>query len=259
MFVVKSNKEAQMVMQIAMDAGEMMLTNGAEIYRVEDSMERMLSSCVNLEEIEVVCTYSSIISSFNYENDIITKITKIKDITTNLTKISEVNNFSRKFVGNEISLNEAMDELRLIDQLESINPNLSIMMFSTASAFFTLIVGGRALDALVTLGVVAVSQFIANITADQGRKYFMDTLISSLIISTLTMLIHELIVPIDFKSVIMGSIYLLFPGVSLTNSVRDFMNRDLLAGTIGLLQAAFVAAALAIGVGLVIYTHSQVI
>ena len=91
-------------MKLIIKAGEIMLCNGAEIYRVEDTMERMFASCQNISDVQVECTYSSIIVSFYYDGEVITSLRKIKNIDTNMVKIADINNFSREFVSKKISL-----------------------------------------------------------------------------------------------------------------------------------------------------------
>ena len=246
-------------MKLVIKAGEVMLCSGAEIYRVEDTMERMLGACENIEDIQVVCTYSSIMVSFYYDNHVVTSIRKIRNISTNLEKISDVNNFSREFVSKKISLEGAILDLEGIVAKDGLSSCAQIFAFAMVSSFFTLTLDGSLVDFISTFIITSLSQYISYLTASQGRKYFIDTLLSSFIITFLAFFISFLGVPLDANKVVMGSIYMLFPGISLTNSVRDFMNRDLLAGTIGLIQAVLVAGALATGVGIVILIHSKLV
>lgn len=259
MHVITNRRQAQLAIQIAMAAGATMLNNGAEIYRVEDTIERMLGSCQNLNEVEAIATYSSLIISFIYDEEVITRVNKIKSITTDLSKISDVNDFSRKFVVTDKDLRTCLEEINRISEKEAIGTLAGITAYSLSSAAFTVIVGGGILDFSLAFIIVFIAQGISTLTANQGRKYFMDTLLSSVIVASLALLFYELGMNINYNTVITGSIYQLFPGISLTNSARDFMNRDLLAGTLGLIQAVFVAGALALGVSLMIYIHSQVI
>lgn len=259
MYLVETERQAQAIMKIAMSAGEIMISNGAEIYRVEDTMDRMLNSCECIEDVQVVCTYSSLMASVEYDGEIITSMKKIKDISTDLQKIARVNDFSRDFVSKPVDLKIYANRIKKIREEEPPSNKTRIIFFALSSACFTVALGGDFHDFLATIFILSISQYISSKTANQGRKYFMDTLFSSIIIAALSVLLYEIGFAIDYNLVIIGSIFLLFPGISLTNSVRDFMNRDLLAGTIGILQALFTAAALAMGVGLVMYIYTRLI
>lgn len=255
---ISSHKKAQQAMKLIIKAGKIMLCNGAEIYRVEDTMERMFAACQNISDVQVECTYSSIIVSFYYDGEAITSLRKIKSIDTNMVKIADINNFSREFVSKKISLEGAILDINEIDKKPNISPGKSILLFALISSAFTASIGGSFLDVITSFFIVGLSQIISYKTASIGRKYFMDTLMSAFIITSLAFIFGSIGANINSNNVAIGSIFMLFPGISLTNSVRDFMNRDLLAGTIGMLQAIFIAAACAIGVGVVILIYARV-
>jgi len=56
----------------------------------------------------------------------------------------------------------------------------------------------------------------------------------------------------DFNTVIIGPLMTLVPGVSLTNGIRDLISGELIAGTTKMMEALFIAIALAFGVGIVL-------
>lgn len=259
MHKIETYEKAQKAMKMVIKAGEIMLANGAEIYRTEDTMERMLIACENIDDVQVVCTYSYIMASFYYNGDAITSIRKIKNINTDMEKIADINNFSREFVDKKICLDHALKDIEGIENKKGHTMRVSLISYAIACGFFGLAIGGSLVDLISTIAIVMISQVIVYSTASKGRKYFMETLIAAFIQTFLAFAGKEMGIPLNENIVVVGSIYILFPGASLTNSVRDFMNRDLLAGTIGILQAVFMAAALAFGVGVVILLHSRVV
>ena len=109
--------QAELFMKLAMRTGEILLVNGAEIYRVEDTVSRILATSDDIDEVEVASTYSSIMISFYYEG-YVTSIKKIKDRTINLDKISKTNDFTRNFVNNGLDLSEAD---KILDEIESVS------------------------------------------------------------------------------------------------------------------------------------------
>ncbi|MDO5718576.1 MAG: threonine/serine exporter family protein [Tissierellia bacterium] len=241
-------------MKIAMKTGEQLLVNGAEIYRVEDTVYRILESVINVTEIEVISTYSSIMISFYYDVHI-TCIKKIKDRTINLYKIKKVNDFSRRFVRGDISFDEAETILEDIEGIEPYSGKYRVAMAAFGSSMFTLGLKGTALDAIMTFIAVLISQFVLSRTRHTGRKYFMETLYGAVIVSFVAILADSLNIISNLDLVIIGSIMILFPGVAITNAVRDIMNGDMVSGLIGMIQATFVSIALAIGVGLIIKSY----
>ena len=54
---------------------------------------------------------------------------------------------------------------------------------------------------------------------------------------------------------VIGAIMNLVPGVAITNSMRDIIAGDLLAGQAKLVEALFIATAIALGAGMVLSLH----
>ena len=56
----------------------------------------------------------------------------------------------------------------------------------------------------------------------------------------------------SYQPIISGVIMLFVPGVAITNSIRDFLSGDMLAGLIRMVEAVLTAVSLAAGAGLVL-------
>lgn len=242
--------QAELFMKLAMRTGEILLVNGAEIYRVEDTVSRILATSDDIDEVEVASTYSSIMISFYY-NGYVTSIKKIKDRTINLDKISKTNDFTRNFVNSDIELSEANRILDEIESTKSYDSKRKVIAAAFGSTMFTLALDGSFIEGFIAFIAVLIGQYVLTITRDSGRKYFMETVYGALVVSTVSVISHYFGLVNKLDVVIIGSIMLLFPGVVMTNSVRDFMNGDLMSGLIGFIQALFIAIALGLGVGLI--------
>ena len=83
------NAYQKKILILAIYAGEIMMKNGAEIYRVEDTITRICKAC-GINYIEVFATPSGIFVSLDKggdENDTQTYIKRIKGTGTDLNKI----------------------------------------------------------------------------------------------------------------------------------------------------------------------------
>ena len=56
----------------------------------------------------------------------------------------------------------------------------------------------------------------------------------------------------SYGPIISGTIMLFVPGVAITNSIRDFLSGDMLAGVTRMVEAILTAVSLAAGAGLVL-------
>ena len=110
------------VLGLALFIGELMLINGAETYRVEDTIIRICKSR-GFNHINVFTSPTVLIIS-DYKFDGFSFMKTIKSRSTDLQKISLLNNFSREFVSNtEITVEEAKKELKKMNNYDAIKSN----------------------------------------------------------------------------------------------------------------------------------------
>ena len=117
-----------------MITGQMLIKNGAEIYRAEDTIERMCACVEEIHEVEVFGLSSAIFVSAQYEGETITMFKDIESQGIHLTRIDAINSFSRKFVAGQVSLKDAKKELYSISTMEKCSLPLAILFTGLCSA-----------------------------------------------------------------------------------------------------------------------------
>ena len=95
--------EQKSIVDIALKAGNIMLTNGAETYRVEDTVKRMIESR-GLEDVHVFVIPTGIIVSANIDNHPTTILERIHGEGIDLEIIDRTNAFSRQFTNSDMSI-----------------------------------------------------------------------------------------------------------------------------------------------------------
>ena len=97
----------KLLMNTAMLAGKLMLENGAETYRVEDTMHHILKTS-HLEVVEILVVLTGITASISGEE--VAPVTLIQGIEkgTNLSVIEQVNQISEDIVERRSSLSMHM-------------------------------------------------------------------------------------------------------------------------------------------------------
>ena len=104
------------LINLALDAGEIMLKNGAETFRVQDTMKRILST-TGREKIEATAISTALIVTLpREEKGPLSMMRGVRTRTINFEKVCEVNDMSRAFVSGKISLDEAIERLKEIHQ-----------------------------------------------------------------------------------------------------------------------------------------------
>lgn len=239
----------KLLMETASRAGEIMLGNGAEIYRVEDTINRILETS-HMEVTEAFVVATGIVATLDGKNEEnITVVKRVKDRNTDLNKIARVNTISRNYCSGKITLEEANKRLKEIPDSQY-STWLKLTMLILVASGFTLIFGGNLWDAMGA-GIVGVLLAVAT---GLGEKYgtmpFIQDLISSMIIAITAVIVkRNLFSMINVDLVIIGSIMPLVPGTAITNAIRDTLHGEYVAGGARILEAFVKAFSIALGVG----------
>ena len=240
----------QDVFRVALYAGEIMLKNGAEIYRVEDTIIRICNSR-KFNHVNSFVTPTGIFLS-DYKFDGITFMKRIKSRGIDLSKISKVNDFSREFVCSDMSMEDSLKILKNIDN-ESKYPELLRAFFTgLASACFAVILGANLADFFAALIISIAAILLGNRIDRISDTPFLATIASGSLISIFSILSTQLGFGKNLDMIIVGAIMPWLPGVSLTNGLRDFISGDLLAGMSRIGEAVLISLSIAIGVGIVL-------
>lgn len=243
----------KLLFKFAMLSGEIMLRSGAETYRVEDTINRILETS-SFSDIESFVTPTGIFATL--DDPSITMITYVKRVskrTIHLSKVELVNDISRKYCMNQLSIEDAYTELVQVQNKPTYPYWVMILAIGLAAGFFTVVFSGNIYDFIVstligfTLGLIEILFNRLNIS-----KFFYDIVGGSVI--ALIAIIFTKFIPFgtNFDLIIIGSIMPLVPGVSFTNAVRDTIEGNLLAGISRAVDALIVAASIATGVGVML-------
>lgn len=247
---IQTEEEIMMLLEICAVSGALLLRNGAEIYRVEDTIERIIKSRKNVKDADVYSTLNVIMISFNVNGRIYSNVRRVKDRGNNLLYVDYVNTFSRNFCGGKYNLEEALVELEKIRTSGGTGKFLITFGASLSASAFTGLIGGNISQCIVAFFVGLFSWLIHLKVEKKKYGYFIDTLINGILVSTFAIFFTEIFNINARDLIIIGAIMPYLPGVILTNSIRDLMTGDTTTGLIGVSQAILISTALAIGVAL---------
>ena len=191
----------------ALLAGELMLQSGAETFRVEETMTRILKTS-GQERTEAIAYATGIMMTLDgKDSGVISMVARIGDRDTNLGQVYEVNNISRSYCGGNITLEEANQRLKAIRGVKRYPDWAVIVCAIVTSAAFTLLLGGGIYDCLFAAlyGVLQVVFLFLNRTIRINR--FMLNMITAFFVAFMTeaLVIHAN-VPINQELLIAGSI-----------------------------------------------------
>jgi len=241
--------EVKRLLVMAILAGKIMLRNGAETYRVEDTILRICRSRKNIKYAEAFVTPTVIFLSVEYEDDVLSYIQRIKNIKIDLNKIAMVNDFSRRFVNTKMAVKDGFYYLNIIESTTIYSRTIRLIFAGFAGGFFSLLFGGTFLD---FLSAFIISVIIVQLTDYLNKKnvtFFLNNILAAVLATILSITSTKLGIGHDMDTIIIGSIMPLVPGVAITNAIRDSISGDFLAGVSRGMEAVIIALSIAFGVG----------
>ena len=221
---------------LALDVGEGMLKNGAEVARVEDTIERICHA-YGAVHVEVFTIISMINAAVRMpDGSYSSQLRRVKQTSINLDRLEGLNNLSRKICSEKPSLDEFDEMLHELKTKHAYPRWVNLLSSAVATAAFCLFFGGGFLEALITLFVGAGIYFINNYRSARLNS-MAKTVVASFFAATVAGLSHLVLKDLNVDSIIIGAIMLLVPGMMFGTAMRDLLCGDLIAGTLKILQA----------------------
>ena len=243
---LEEKRHAQ-ALAIASEAGHILLENGAEISRVEETMERIASHYgVDSKSFFVLSNGIFTTSSFNkYAN-----VEFIPFKGTQLDKVVAVNQLSRDIVSGKYTLDEAAARLKEIRTMRPHPVWEQVLASALGSAGFCIVFGGGLLDCAASFVCgILLWLFVLYVTAPHMSK-IVGNIVGGFFVTLLCIVFHRIGFGHSLPNMIIGAIIPLIPGVPFVNGVRDVANEDYIAGATRLLDAMLVFFCIAAGVAL---------
>ena len=242
-----------LVMQIALYAGELLIRNGAEMYRAEETIVR-ISEAGGIHNITPFVTPTILfIANGDGENALYTK--DIKKRGNNIAKITLVSDFSRKFVEGQIDISEAMD-YRKIDEYTGYPYRFVLFATGIGCGIFAVLVGGKFGDFVAAFFASYIAVFISDKILARSRTVFTGNFVASMFVGIISVISFEIKLVDNLDNIIVGAALSLVPGVAFTAGIRDFISGDLISGIARIGEAILVAIAIAFGVGSILMLYS---
>lgn len=241
------------LLDLSVDIGCSLLESGAEIYRAEDSLRRLLAA-YGLPDAEVFAIPNCLIASITTpEGEPITRVRRVPAHGTDIQQLELYNDLCRTLCRDTPPVAAARDMISGLERQRRrfSTPTLFFGYFLGAAAF-TLFFGGDGWDAacggVCGLAIALVSAGLTRL--DTG--VFFRTLVCAAASAALALALVSAGVGRNLDAITIGAYMSLTPGVALTNSMREFMAGDMVSGVSRLTEALLIATAIALSTGIVL-------
>lgn len=236
--------EQEKALRLATEAGHILLENGAEISRVELTMEHIATAYGVSDESFFVLSNGIITTGQQYAR---AEFIPIRG--TQLSRIVEVNQLSRDVSSRLIPIDELASRLQAIRTGKGKPWWEVIIGIALGVASFSILFGGSLVDAAAAFACgLLLGTFMTFVGAHLSRIF--GNLLGGLVGGLLCVLAVTLGFGEHLPNMIIGTIIALVPGVPFTNGMRDLANEDYIAGATRLMDAFMAFLCIALGVAL---------
>ncbi len=240
------------LMKVLKLSGQIILENGGETYRAEETIQ-YIGNSLGVKEIDSLATPTGIYITISLDGiDNHTVIKRIKKRTIHLEKLYEVNNLSRQISENSISLEEAEERLEMIINSSNSNSPLGLLYGALTTAFFTILFGGRIFDFIISFFIGFLVTLINRKFQSIHSYHFVSNLVIGIVVASIAISSAFLTGLGNYKLIILGSMMPQLPGLAMTNAIRDTIRGDLVSGVTRTAEAILISASLAVGSGVIL-------
>ncbi|MBQ6753430.1 MAG: threonine/serine exporter family protein, partial [Clostridia bacterium] len=231
----------------ALDMGEELMSCGAEVNRVEDTIARMGMAFGAVNMNVFVITTSIVVTMTLSENNSVTLTRRINTPGgIDFRKLARINNVSRAFCRGEMTVETLEEEFKKAVQ-PTTTPIRQYIGSVLAAGAFAVFFGGKIWDGLVAALFAVLICFLQRELSNKLPNLLVFNIIISFLVGVGVCLVAKLIPILNLDKILIGDIMLLIPGIAMTNAIRDILVGDTVAGTMRLVESIMWAGALAGG------------
>ena len=239
--------DLQKALKLSVMLGAALMENGAEIYRVEESILFLLRA-YGAKRIDVYALPNIIIVTIETSDEIsYTKTRRIHHRSVDFERLIRLNDFSRKLSSNPIPPQEGIDALTTYCKGCGYSPPVIWLSYGLAAASFSMMSGGTFADAAVSILCVFMARVVSVPLELRHANDFFTTMIATYIQLVVAFVFSTYFSELHMNNIIVGTLMMLFPGRGFMTAVRDVIAKDLSAGLIEAIEAIVIAVAIAIG------------
>lgn len=239
------------VMDIAIKAGKILLTNGSEIYRVEDTIGRICKNYGVDAECFVLPT-GIFITVIGKDGMPLSFVKRISERTVDLSCIEKVNSFSRGLQQNTMSYEEAIKTLDGIENEKGFSFGMRMFVAGITAFVYTLLFKGTIWDSIASFFIGMLIYFSKEKIAHAGIFRFFEHFASGLIAASMSIIAVKLFSGLNIYRIIISSIMILLPGVATTNALKDALRGDIVSSQFGIAEAMFIVVSVSAGVAIIL-------
>lgn len=237
------------LLDLVSDLGYELAMSGAETFRVEESMSRVLASYGVQSEVFAVPNYL-IVSITTESGKPITRMRRIGFHGNDIDAIEWLNGLSRALCNHTPDPEEGTKWLKEVRTWVRHYPFPVYLLGNfMGAAGFGVLFGCSWIDSICSGICGILIGIIGRITGNLKTNPYFSTILSSFLMGLLAYTMSNLGITDNADGIVIGALMLLVPGLMFVNSMRDIIYGDTNSGINRFIQVALIAVSIAVGIG----------
>ena len=244
-FAHTKNMESQKMqaLRLSLEIGAAMMESGGEVRRTEDTVTRIGATDAQVWAVPGILTATVILA----DNTTHTGTKRLGPEEIDLAELDRLNTLSRRLCRGE-TVDWTVTKRRIYSR------RTRLLCTFLATAAFCIYFGGTWAEAVLCGGFgILVSGYRPAL-----QSGFTAVLLDATVAGLLAFTPQALGLPLRGANILIGTIMLLVPGLTVGNALRDMIDGDLLAGLLQLAEAVLCALAIALGCAFALWLPGSV-
>lgn len=237
------------LLKLAVDMGYRLAMNGAETFRIEESIRRILAAYGVESEVFAIpnCLTVSIETP---DGQPMTRMRRIGFHGNDLDSVEKFSNLSRRICSEKPTPAVARQWMKQTDvSIRSYRLPVLLLGNFMGAFGFAIVFGGAFIDGLCSGISGMLIGFINYFLGKRMVNPFFNTIASAFAMAFSSYAMSAAGISQNVDTVIIGALMILVPGLIFTNAMRDIIYGDTNSGMNRIVQVLLVAAAIALGTG----------
>ena len=237
------------LLELTTDLGYRLAMNGAETFRIEESVRRILAAYKIESEVFAIPNCLTV-SIETHDGEPMTRMRRIGFHGNDLDTVEKYSNLSRRICAEKPDPTIARQWLKDTDaSLRSYSLPILLLGNFLGAFGFSIVFGGSLSDGIcggisgILIGLI--NHYLGKLKVNP----FFTTIAAAFIMALSSYIMGALGLSRSTDMVIIGALMILVPGLIFTNAMRDIIFGDTNSGINRIVQVLMVAAAIALGTG----------
>ncbi|GGY15328.1 membrane protein [Rhodanobacter panaciterrae] len=161
-----------------------------------------------------------------------TQVMRLAPGEVNLQRLCEADDIADRAIAGELDLREGFRLLRALGRPDTRREKVGLIASYglSAASIAALFLHSSWVDLLVAGVIGVIIGGISMLAANRPRLAVASDAICALVATAVTIVVSAFVVPLAIKSVVLASLIILIPGMSLTTAVREISSQHLVSG-----------------------------